>query len=331
MSEEARLSLGTHLMRHAFTQELLTYIAGNIVQDKQVCEDMGGNHPELRVQGAEIAIDALYALISHARRGTAANLRPFLSVQVQLWFRELRRLLAKVTGANVTYALATDLNERQAAAYLPVLNCRDCGETGWVSAANERGSVQITDLGAFYNLYFKNDKKVVMMYPNDHEEISRGMIPAFLCPNCMQLDVAEGEKHSCSSCGTEQISVIIPIREREARERNRGFRCPHCGSLSGLSIIGLRSATAISASISQLFSSKFNDDKKTLAFSDNVQDAAHRAGFFNSRTWKSSLRSNIQKFVLDEGDGMRLREFSDRFTAYWHEKLSDEEFERSLR
>jgi DEAD/DEAH box helicase domain-containing protein len=326
MSETSRVSLGAHLMEHAFTQELLTYIAGSFAQDEQVCENMGGNHPELRAQGAEIAIDALYALISHARTEETGNLRPFLSVQVQLWFRELRRLLAKVTGADVTYALATDLNERQAAQYLPVVNCRDCGETGWVSAANERGNVRIIDLGAFYNLYFKNDKKIVMMYPNDHEETPSGMTEAFLCPNCMQLDVAEGKEHACSSCGTEQIPVIIPLRQEEAGKRNRGFRCPHCGSMTGLSIIGLRSATAISASISQLFSSKFNDDKKTLAFSDSVQDAAHRAGFFNSRTWKSCLRGNIQKFAMGEGDGMSLQEFSDRFVAYWHEQLSSEEF-----
>jgi DEAD/DEAH box helicase domain-containing protein len=142
----------------------------------------------------------------------------------------------------------------------------------------------------------------------------------------MQLDVAEGKKHSCSSCGTEQIPVIIPHKQEDAGKRSRGFRCPHCGSLTGLSIIGLRSATAISTSISQLFSSKFNDDKKTLAFSDNVQDAAHRAGFFNSRTYKPSLRSTIQQFVIDEGDGMSLRELQDRFVSYWHEKLTDEEF-----
>ncbi|NCC68493.1 MAG: helicase, partial [Clostridia bacterium] len=67
-------------------------------------------------------------------------------------------------------------------------------------------------------------------------------------------------------------------------------------------------------------------DGKTLAFSDNVQDAAHRAGFFNSRAWKSSLRSNIQRFVLDEGDGMSLKKFERRFVEYWHEKLSEEEF-----
>lgn len=316
MSDQARLSLGAHLMEHAFTQELLAYIAGGFVQNEQICEDLGINHPELRSDSTNIAIDALYALISHARSGTEDSLRPFLSVQVQVWFRELRRLLAKVSSTEITYALATDLNEQQAATYLPVINCRDCGETGWVSTTNELGSVQITDLGAFYNLYFKNSDKVVMIYPNDHQDVQRNMVESFICPSCMQLNIAEGERHTCSSCGTEQIPVVIP-KKQESAGRNRGFRCPHCGSQAGLSIIGFRSATAISASISQLFSSKFNDDKKTLAFSDNVQDAAHRAGFFNSRTWKASLRSNIQRFLLDEGDGLNLSTFSSRFVDYW--------------
>ncbi len=44
--------------------------------------------------------------------------------------------------------------------------------------------------------------------------------------------------------------------------------------------MGLQAVTAISALLSQLYSSHYNDDKKLLAFSDNVQDAAHRAGFF---------------------------------------------------
>ena len=90
--------------------------------------------------------------------------------------------------------------------------------------------------------------------------------------------------------------------------------------------MGLRSATEISASISQMFASKFNDDKKTLAFSDNVQDAAHRAGFFNSRTWRFGLRTAMQHFCEKEGDGLTLLEFQNRFIKYWHEKMTDEEF-----
>ena len=38
------------------------------------------------------------------------------------------------------------------------------------------------------------------------------------------------------------------------------------------------------------------DDKKTLAFSDNVQDAAHRAGFFNART--AGCRCNFRAASL---------------------------------
>lgn len=101
---------------------------------------------------------------------------------------------------------------------------------------------------------------------------------------------------------------------------------PCCGSRRGLSLMGLRSATEISASISQMFASRFNDDKKTLAFSDNVQDAAHRAGFFNSRTWRFGLRTAIQKYCTEMGSGKSLADFQEGFIDYWHERMTDEQF-----
>lgn len=77
---------------------------------------------------------------SHARTGKPDSLRPFLNVQVQLWMRELRRLVARVSGSEITYSIAHDLNTQQAKQYLPVVNCRDCGATGWTSILNERGN-----------------------------------------------------------------------------------------------------------------------------------------------------------------------------------------------
>lgn len=85
-------------------------------------------------------------------------------------------------------------------------------------------------------------------------------------------------------------------------------------------------ATEISASISQMFASRFNDDKKILAFSDNVQDAAHRAGFFNSRTWRFGLRTAIQKYCTEFGAGQNLTDFQNGFVGYWHERMTDEQF-----
>ena len=328
MSDSTRLALGERLMAHSFTQGLMEYIDGNYINPSNICKELDIKYPQLsEIQNTTAAIDALIALISHARTGTVGKLCPFLTVQVQLWMRELRRFLAKVTDKDITYAIASDLNDQQAKQYLPVVNCRDCGETGWASIVNERGNLTLHDLNTFYNLYFNQDKKVIMLFPHIHENAPYGMGRARVCPSCLQLHVGDGVAEYCSSCGTETFPVLFPNTiSKRGEKSSKQYVCPCCGSRNGLSMIGLRSATAISAEISQLFSSKFNDDKKTLAFSDNVQDAAHRAGFFNSRTWKFGIRSAIQRFALNGGSDLSLTEFSNKFIEYWHQNLSDEEF-----
>ena len=80
------------------------------------------------------------------------------------------------------YEIAHDLNKQQAKQYLPVVNCRDCGITGWVSVLNERSNATMTNLESFYNLYFRADEKIVMMFPHSHDERVSGMIPASTCP-----------------------------------------------------------------------------------------------------------------------------------------------------
>ena len=63
--------------------------------------------------------------------------------------------------------------------------------------------------------------------------------------------------------------------------------CPFCGARESMALVGFRASTLTSVVIDQLTSSshsRFNDHKKLLAFSDSVQDAAQRAGFFGART-----------------------------------------------
>ncbi|MFC7677593.1 DEAD/DEAH box helicase [Paenibacillus sp. GCM10028914] len=326
MSDKGRLRIGKQLMKHSFLQQMLGIMSGKYVQDEYICEQLKGRfHDISKLSDPSLALDALFALISHARIGTEGNLRPFLNVQVQFWMRELRRLLAKVSEDNIEYAIATDLNENQAKYYLPVVNCRDCGETGWVGILNERNNMKMVNLDTFYNLYFNQDSKVKMVYPYDGRTIPQGMIAARLCTDCLQLDLGDGVK-GCSSCGKRSIQVILPRDNIKGKGEFKHFVCPFCRSGHGLSLMGLRSATAISAEVTQLYSSKFNDDKKLLAFSDNVQDASHRAGFFNSRTWKFGLRGAIQRFALSEGKDLTLDIFQTRFVEHWHKNLSDEEF-----
>lgn len=328
MSDSTRLAIGERLMSHDFARSLISYMKDNYIQFSQISNELRDKYPQLaEISHVPRALDALFSLISHARTGSPGKLRPFLTVQTQIWMRELRRLLAKVSENDITYALEADLNEQQSKQYLPVVNCRDCGETGWTSIINERGNVTIPDLSTFYNLYFKQDSKVIMLFPHKHDHSPFHMSPARVCPECLQLKSEQGSSNTCSSCGSETISVLYPSKMgTSGSKNNKQYVCPFCGSSRGLAIIGLRSATAISASISQLFASKYNDDKKTLAFSDNVQDAAHRAGFFNSRTWKFGLRNAIQHYAGTEGDGLTLSEFSNGFIDFWKRKLTIEKF-----
>lgn len=211
LDDEGRIQLGHELMHHSFMQSVINLTSGTYYQVSKIAEDLATHYPELKtLADAATVINSLFALISHARTGKAGRLRPFLNVQVQLWMRELRRLVAKVDNEEITYEIANDLNKQQAKQYLPVVNCRDCGITGWVSVLNERSNATMTNLESFYNLYFRADEKIVMMFPYSHEEHIPGMIPAKICQDCLQVKLGDEGTDQCVNCGAEMVDVMIP-------------------------------------------------------------------------------------------------------------------------
>jgi len=328
MSDQTRVAIGRHLMHHNFTQSIISEAEGSYMQNSLAYENLRKRFPAMGELGEELAcitMDALYALISHARIITdSGKVRPFLNVQVQIWMRELRRLVGKVTDKDITYALSTDLNEKQAKHYLPIINCRECGQTGWVSM-EDNGSVEMKDIRSFYNAFFSGDSKIRMMFPHKEDEVAFDLPNRQrLCPECMEIMFDEGNK-LCSN-GHKTIPVWVPDIKPEGKSSSKAYPCPFCKSKGKLSLIGLRSATAISAGISELYASKFNDDKKLLAFTDNVQDAAHHAGFYNSRTWKFGLRTAITQFMNIDHEEYSFEEFINRVVAYWKNYLGDEYF-----
>src|SRR5262249_7511953 len=82
--------------------------------------------------------------------------------------------------------------------------------------------------------------------------------------------------------------------------------CPYCGSSDGMGILGAQSPTLLSATISTMFASPHNDDPKLLAFSDSVQDAAHRAGFFEARSFGAVFRTALRRFLSEKKEPVTL-------------------------
>lgn len=351
MSLPGRLALAVELRDHVFVQDLISRMETGWHQNRALAEwlRLEKKYELGDAEQQKGTLDSIFALISWARTGSEENPRPFLQLHVQLWMSEMRRLLAKVGRKDLrfkTYFAMDKENLKPGKKYhdsdrenfLPVVNCRDCGATGWVSALNERKNMTIFDHRAFYNMYFSGDHRITMMFPEENPlEIIPGedetdgpklFYRQRLCPKCLHIQDAEySQKTICDECDTETVPVLVPVEmHTEGNRHAHQYICPYCGSKRGLALIGLRSTTEISTCLSQVFASRFNDDKKLLAFSDNVQDAAHRAGFFSHNTWRFPLRRAILKYLQEEGAGQSLASVQDGFCRYWRERLSREEF-----
>ena len=94
--------------------------------------------------------------------------------------------------------------------------------------------------------------------------------------------------------------------------------CPYCGAREGLIILGARAASLLSVALGQACGSRYNNDRKVIAFSDNVQDAAHRGGFFSARTWRNSVRAAVAQVVAAH-DGTALADLPARVEAWWRD------------
>ncbi|RMG85087.1 MAG: DEAD/DEAH box helicase, partial [Candidatus Dadabacteria bacterium] len=326
------VALARRLKGHVFFQNLLKVLRGRVRPYDEVLFDLERAMPWLRRgegRYGELLLDSLLALVSAARvRTDSGGLAPFLHVRVQSWVRELRRMVATV-GPTPRLVFSHDLSEEEARVCLPVVNCRDCGATGWAGLKRDHQPVVLGGLDEFYPAFFADPphRWVRFFFPEEpgNEGLRSGEWRS-LCGRCLHL-APEGAA-DCPSCGAgDLVPVFEPDTTEKRKDRTVGSKaCPFCDSPDGLTVVGSRAASLASVMISQVFASGFNDDKKLLAFSDSVQDAAHRAGFFAARTYRFNLRGALQRLVEAEADGRTLAELPARFARYWGERLGPEAF-----
>ncbi|MDY6988932.1 MAG: DEAD/DEAH box helicase [Thermodesulfobacteriota bacterium] len=350
-SKAWRIALGDSIKEHLFFQNLLKTLKGKVqninnilAQLEKVTKGLGTASFQYKVN----LLNSLLALVSEARIEVVSKeldgrdrtvLRPFLNVRVQLWMRELRRMIAEVS-TNPRLRFADDLNEEQLKTHLPLVHCRECGSMGWSGLKRKVSSQIMGDLKDYYHAFFSHDPKVVYLFPEDgrngppvptkqEEGGTRDQKVGLVnfCTKCLNV-TTKANVERCPSCDHEGlIPVHMPdVRVKKGKRQLSANNCPYCGSQNGLTLLGSRAASLTSVMIVQLYSSTYNDDKKLLTFSDNVQDAAHRAGFFNGRTFRFNFRTALQKMVLEVGDGKTLAELSDIFVDYWLNSVDQNRF-----
>ncbi len=319
--------LAAEIKRHTYFHTLLGTLNGKAMPWSALVKE--GAARELN----EARLTSFLALLSSARMDG----RPLLEVRLQLWLRELRRMVGAVPRAVddlPDLAFADDLKEEDRKRHLPVIHCRECGLTGWGGTIKDADTAVNPDLTAFYSAFFSYSHNVAFLFPFTENERQRQIeIPQRLCVDCLHLQRMT-EPQSCSHCGASNdrlLPVWAPTMTKTVKGKNGSdyirstHDCPSCDGNNSLTILGSRAASLTSVAISQLYASPFNPDKKMLAFSDRVQDASHRSGFFAARTYRFNLRAAIQQALEAAGGSVGLPGLPQVFLAYWRERMSPNE------
>ncbi|MBF0213301.1 MAG: DEAD/DEAH box helicase [Magnetococcales bacterium] len=328
-----RIELAEHLRGHVFFQNLLKVLAGKALTFGDLLQELSRITPELRAADQAYhhhVLNSLLALVSEARNAMGL---PLLQVRLQWWMRELRRMVASVEQRTDTdtpvMRFYDDLTETQRKQHLPLVHCRECGSMGWAGIKATNSDQVETALRDFYICFFNGDPRVTFFFPeeNQGETLTSAGYYNWICTACLTLNSTQ-KQGSCSACGEEKlVSVLVPANEARRNDRIIStHHCPHCGGHNSLTLVGSQAASLTSVLIAQLFASSFNDDKKLLTFSDSVQDAAHRAGFFAARTWRFNFRAALSQFIASMGDGLTLDALPKAFINHWSGRMNNDTF-----
>ena len=292
--KEWRRSLGEKMKQHQLFVNLLKLLRDGVVPYADLIQAFSRTMPSATPAQVERVLDALLVLVSWALRD---NNLPLVTLRLQLWVRELRRMVSRIgkVPAEISLVAERDLPADRNGVYLPLLQCNQCRTTGWLSRLPPGQSKVSTELDQVYDTWFGKKPEVVRLYAA--ESVSGDHVDRLEKQVCTSCGTLQRSDDACIACGHRellkvfQISATRSLTRGQAQLTRHDDTCPSCGDSGSMILLGARNATLGSQVIDASWASLFNDDKKLIAFSDSVQDAAHRAGFFGARTWQNNVRT----------------------------------------
>lgn len=346
-----RIALGKELKQHGQLANLLRHLrqGGKTPTFGELATRLAAQIPPRFQRQPEQALIALLSLIAHARAETTL---PLMQLRLQLWVRELRRIVGTLREpepvAESGYGQGEGLEgsasrlppllafgDDQPARdkqhiRLPLVQCRECHGTAWLTRMeagqplNQRIEL---DLANIYSAFFSEHPETGLLMPWQGADRQRSGPRLTHFRVCRECGFTAGLEHAgeCRGCQADNDALVRVSRPDMLKEERFGkvnrvvhhHDCPYCTAKSALVVFGARAASLSAVAIHQLFSSRDNDDRKLLTFSDSVQDAAHRAGFFAARTWQNNMRMALTQLLESQPEPVPLLQVPELFESYW--------------
>lgn len=227
--------------------------------------------------------------------------------------------------------------------WLPAIYCRRCGRSGWMFAAQPGGDsyeiraqeIRKTSISL---------KKLQRPLIDATSEVAFGELrseDAASRVKWLNLDLPGllDEQPETETLEESPVAPVLVYAGEDVEERAKKEQCPSCGEDDAIRYLGSSVATLLSVTLSNLYGMDELDaaEKKTLVFTDSVQDAAHRAGFVQNRARAFALRSRMWRAVVSlaedrEGYGspVPLSLMSDRIIEHAKQETGEAAQDRAL-
>lgn len=258
---------------------------------------------------AEQMLTVVLSALSHLRTVTE---RRALSVDVHLWTRELTRLNRTTAGVaqfrwqddGVVVQDSDDDGSGDEARAFPALYCRHCGRSGWGVALAPTGTYLDTHDNDIRGRHLRGDERfrALVHAPAEGERAEGGEKIEGLWWFLVEQRRLVSSPPDGEDADQGALPVLAHPMDDAGAKPSKDDDCPSCGQKDGIRFLGSAIATLLSVSLSSLFGTAGLDpaEKKALVFTDSVQDAAHRAGFVQSRSHALTLRAVLRDAVRDE-------------------------------
>ncbi|WP_062393382.1 DEAD/DEAH box helicase [Gordonia phthalatica] len=262
-------------------------------------------------------LDYLFAALSHLRAEVG---RAALNVDVHLWIRELSRIDRAVTAVTAYRWSDDGIHDDADVMHLPALYCRHCGRSGWGARLAPTGhTLDVTDESIRADHAAGTSRFRALISAPAEALLTATRAEQVEGLRWFRIDDREIVDTPPDPDSAEQLEgkvlPVLVLTGDAVEEASQNDMCPACGAADGIRFLGSAVATQLSVTLSNLFGDARldADEKKTLMFTDSVQDAAHRAGFVQARSHTLSLRSTLRSAIGDQA--LTLPELCERVIA----------------
>lgn len=243
----------------------------------------------------EATLAHLVAFLADVRAEAAEDSSPLArllpGVETHLWVRSIARLNRSVSD-EPRFSWDDDVTadtDAEAIHWLPAIYCRLCGASGWMSVLEEGHDTRI-------------DTSTAAIRKASLRSLDRDRVrPLMRLPGS---DVTEDEvrvhwlDYARKTLGPHKTDDALPVLTyvgTDAAARAQSQDCPVCDRHDAVRFVGAAETTLLSVALSNLFGSAHmrDEEKRTLVFTDSVQDASFDASFINERNRALTLRTKI--------------------------------------